>query len=109
MHRVALDLKRFGSRLRGVSRFVWRLVWLVRKVDLVHLQGFSRKNILVTIMAKLLAKRIVLTLHTGLHDDAGVVKARSRLGFWTFMKAGSLGRGHFWSWLSRWRAGAPSG
>jgi glycosyltransferase involved in cell wall biosynthesis len=90
VHRVAIDLERVGSRVWGLWRFVWLLLRLGRKADLVHVQGFSRKNILVAVAAKLLGKRIVLTLATGVHDDAGVVKLRTRLGFWSFMKADAI-------------------
>jgi glycosyltransferase involved in cell wall biosynthesis len=85
VHRVAVDLARTGARARGMWRFMGRLLRLERGVDLVHLEGFSRKNILVTAVTKLLGKRIVLTLQTAVHDDAGVVGLRTRLGLWSFL------------------------
>ncbi len=90
VHRVAIDLERVGSRVWGLWRFVRLLLRLGRKADLVHVQGFSGKNILVAVAAKLLGKLIVLTLQTGVHDDAGAVKLRTRLGFWSFMKADTV-------------------
>jgi glycosyltransferase involved in cell wall biosynthesis len=87
VYRVAIDFERPGSRMRASVRLTWLLLRLARKADIVHLHGFSRKNILVTLVTTALGKRVVLTLHTGVHDDPGVVKLTTRLGFWSFTKA----------------------
>jgi glycosyltransferase involved in cell wall biosynthesis len=49
----------------------------VRKdVDIVHIHGVSSKNVPVTFLARLLGKRIVLTLHTAGQDEPQAVHQR---------------------------------
>jgi glycosyltransferase involved in cell wall biosynthesis len=62
----------------------------VREADIVHLQAFSRKNIVVAAVAKLLRKPILMTLQTGVHDDAGVVRSQTFLGYWSFKSADAI-------------------
>jgi glycosyltransferase involved in cell wall biosynthesis len=90
VHRVRVDLRRLHSRVRGLGRFVWLLARLARRSDIVHLQGVSRKNVIVTAVAKLLGKRIVLSLRTGVHDDPVVVRSNSRLRFWSIAQADTV-------------------
>lgn len=86
VHRVAVDLASWRSRLRGTMRLL-RLLPLERTVGVVHLQSVSGKNVILTATAKLFRRPLVLTLQTGVHDDADVVRSRSPLGFLAFRKA----------------------
>ncbi len=85
--RVRVDLASGCS----VVRALWRglcLLWSLRgSFDVLHLEGFSRKNAPLTLAALALRKPIVLTLHTGGHDDAEAIKERSRVGFWSITRA----------------------
>ncbi len=87
VYRIAVDPTRLGSRVRGLLRLGWLLVRVGRASDVVHLQGFSSKNIVITVAARLLGARVLLVLQTGVHDDPGVVKTDVRLGFWSVMNA----------------------
>jgi teichuronic acid biosynthesis glycosyltransferase TuaC len=85
--RVLVDIGSRWSIMRALGRGLRRLVSLRRSFDVMHLEGFTRKNIPLTLAAAILRKPIVLTLHTGAHDDVRRIKARSRLGFWSITRA----------------------
>ena len=55
--------------------------------DVVHLHGFSQKSILVVALAKMLGKRVVLTLHTAGQDEPGSVQRQGRLASWAYARA----------------------
>ena len=57
------------SALRATWRMFAALTRLLPRVDLVHIQGYTAKNILVTAMAKLFSRPIVLHLQTARHDE----------------------------------------
>jgi glycosyltransferase involved in cell wall biosynthesis len=88
--RILVDLGSVGSRARGSVRLLYLLLRFVREADIVHLQAFSRKNIVVAAVATLLRKPILLTLQTGVHDDAGVVRSETFLGYWSFKAADAI-------------------
>lgn len=88
--RIKVDLASVVSRARGLIRLLFLVTRFVRASDIVHLQAFSRKNILVTAVAKLFRKPIVMTLQTGVHDDAGVVRSQTSLGYWSFQAADAI-------------------
>jgi glycosyltransferase involved in cell wall biosynthesis len=85
--RIRVDLDSGRSILRALGRGVRMILSLRRSFDVMHLEGYTRKNIPLTIAAALLRKPIVLTLHTGVHDDVTRIKARSRLGYWAISRA----------------------
>jgi glycosyltransferase involved in cell wall biosynthesis len=82
------------SSRSSVTLAIARMTWLIAKLrpsfDVLHLQGFSRKNILLTAAARVFKKQILLTLHTGGHDDLPAIKRTSRLGFWSATKAAHI-------------------
>lgn len=87
VHRVAIVTSSILSKLTGALR-VTRVVLSNRhRFSIVHLHGFSQKAILLTLLARLLGKRILLTLQTGGHDGALTIRRRSRLVFWWFSQA----------------------
>lgn len=75
------------SSARATVRMVTELVRLLPRIDLVHIQGFSSKNILISAMAKLFARPIVQHLQTAKHDEPDAVKAQGRLAWWAFRSA----------------------
>jgi glycosyltransferase involved in cell wall biosynthesis len=85
--RIYVDLGSIDSRARKSIELLQWVLRFVRAADVVHFQGFSRKNIVVAAVAKALGRPIVMTLQTGGHDDAGVVRARTTFGFWSFRAA----------------------
>ena len=85
--RVRVDTASIRSMVRGLGRGL-RLLWSLRHAfDVLHLEGYSRKNFPLTLAAAVLRKPVVLTLHTGGHDDVSAIKANSRLGFWSIGRA----------------------
>jgi len=58
-----------------------------RQFDLVHVHGFSRKNIPVMLLARLTRKPVVLTLHTAGQDEPDVIRRRGALAGLAFRSA----------------------
>jgi glycosyltransferase involved in cell wall biosynthesis len=85
--RVSIDVRRRWSRARAAVRMLAALLRIVPHVDLVHLHGCSGKNVLVTAVAKLFRRRIVVTLHTAGFDEPLVVARQGRLASWAFSSA----------------------
>ena len=75
------------SSVRASVRMLTELASLLPRVHLVHIQGFSSKNILITAMAKLFARPVIMHLQTAKHDEPGAVKAQGRLAWWAFWSA----------------------
>ncbi len=75
------------SFVRATFRMLAELIRLLPRVDLVHIQGFSSKNILIAAMAKLFARPIVQHLQTAKHDEPNAVKAQGRLAWWAYSTA----------------------
>lgn len=88
--RILVDVGSRRSMLRALGRGLRLLFSLRRTFDVMHLEGFTRKNIPLTLAAAVLRKPIVLTLHTGVHDDVRRIKARSLLGFWSITRASRI-------------------
>lgn len=87
VHRVRLDIADVPSQIRASLRFAGLLLGLVRAADIVHLNGITRKNVIVTVLAKLFRKDVILTLHSGGHDDLATIKAKSVAMFWSVKQA----------------------
>jgi glycosyltransferase involved in cell wall biosynthesis len=60
---------------------------LVRWCDIVHIHGVSTKNILVTAMARLIGRPIVLSLHTMGADEPVIIRNNSALMHRSFQAA----------------------
>jgi glycosyltransferase involved in cell wall biosynthesis len=67
-----------------------RLRGILAGCDIVHLHGFSKKNVLVTWAARLAGKRIVLTLHTSGQDEPDIVRRAGRAAYRSFMTADAV-------------------
>lgn len=74
-------------KLRSAVGMVWELLRALPRVDAVHIQGFSSKNILITAMAKLFRRPVVLHLQTAKHDEPAAVRGQGRLAWWAFGSA----------------------
>jgi glycosyltransferase involved in cell wall biosynthesis len=75
--RLAIDVNSLLSRVSATFRLLRTMLKIRRDVDLVHIHGVSSKNVPVTWLARLLGKRVVLTLHTAGQDEPQAVEQRS--------------------------------
>jgi len=76
-----------GSKIAAFAVMLTEAWRLVRWSDLVHLHGVSSKNILITAIARLLGRPIVLSLHTAGADEPAPVKSAGALSWWAFRSA----------------------
>jgi glycosyltransferase involved in cell wall biosynthesis len=105
--RIRVNVASRWSKLRAARRLLVEGLRLIRRSDLVHLHGYSSKNVLVTIIAKLFRKPIVLSLHTSGFDEVDAIEQQGSLALWSFLSADlylSVSRGLVESYLS---AGLP--
>ena len=82
--RVHVDVRSRVSRARALRRMVIDLMRLMRRTDVVHVHGYSTKNVVVTMAAKALGKPIVMTLHTAGHDEPAAIDRQGPLARWAF-------------------------
>ena len=82
--RVAVDVRSGASKASASIRLLGRLAGLLPRVDVIHIHGFSQKNVPVAVMAQLFHKPVVLTLHTSGQDEPQAAGARGRLSNWAF-------------------------
>ncbi|MBI4341825.1 MAG: glycosyltransferase family 4 protein [Candidatus Omnitrophica bacterium] len=87
VYRVSVDVTRLGSQVRAGLRLTRRFLELQHDYDVVHIHGFSRKAILLTLLARLKRKRVVWTFHTGGHDAPEAIRAHGRLAAWAYDRA----------------------
>ena len=87
VYRVAVDVRRWRSQVMAALRMTWIVLRLRRQFTILHLHGFSRKAILLTLLAKLSRKKVVLTFHTGGHDAPQAIRAQGRLAWWAYRAA----------------------
>ncbi len=87
VRRVFVNARSRIARWLATPRLILSALDLARDADIVHLHGYSEKSIVVTLLAWLLRKRIVVKLTSVGHDDPIAVRARGRLLFETFRRA----------------------
>jgi len=87
VRRVIVDLRSRASKAIASVRLARRMLQAGRTYDIIHVHGFSQKNVPVSILARLLGKPIVLTLHTAGQDEPDVVRRRGALAYWAFRSA----------------------
>jgi glycosyltransferase involved in cell wall biosynthesis len=85
--RLAIDVRSPVSKVIATIRMVARLAALLPRIDVVHIHGVSQKNLPVALMARMVGKPIVLTLHTSGQDEPQAPAARGRLAAWVFGSA----------------------
>jgi len=85
--RVKVDVRSRASKASASLRMFAKLSSLVPSVDVVHLHGFSQKNLPVSLIARMFRKPSVLTLHTSGQDEPQSADARGRLAGWAFRSA----------------------
>jgi glycosyltransferase involved in cell wall biosynthesis len=87
VRRVIVDVRSRASKAIASVRLARRMLQAGRTYDIIHVHGFSQKNVPVSILARLLRKPIVLTLHTAGQDEPDVVRRRGALAYWAFRSA----------------------
>jgi len=85
--RIVLDVRSRWSKATATLRLVRRLLQVSRDFAIVHLHGFSQKNVLVTWLARLTGKRVVLTLHTSGQDEPDAVRRAGSIAYRSFLTA----------------------
>jgi glycosyltransferase involved in cell wall biosynthesis len=85
--RVGIDVGSRCSKARATVRILAELSRVVPCVDVVHLHGFSQKNIPVTGVARMFGRPIVLSLHTAGFDEPSAIAGQGVLARRTFSAA----------------------
>jgi glycosyltransferase involved in cell wall biosynthesis len=85
--RIHLRMDSLASKLRAAAVMLRELWRLVRWSDVIHLHGVSTKNVLVTGVARLIGRPIVLSLHTMGADQPGPIRKSGALAWWAFRSA----------------------
>lgn len=106
--RVVVDVTSGSSKVLASVRLGARMLRASGTYDMIHVHGFSQKNVAVSLLARLLGKPVVLTLHTAGQDEPAVVRRRGRLSAWAFESA-DLTMAVSPDLIARWRAaGLPA-
>lgn len=87
IRRVFVDPRSAASQLRAAAGLAISFIRSSRRFDIVNLHGFSRKGILLVVLSRLLRKKFILTLQTGVHDEPTGVRALGRLAYWAYRQA----------------------
>ena len=87
VRRIYVDVASLASRLVATARLVRAFAALAGRVNVVHVHGFSQKAIPIAALARLFRKRLVLTLHTAVHDDPATVRAAGSMSYWAYRSA----------------------
>lgn len=85
--RVFVDVTSRPSKLLASVRMIADLIRLLPWCDVVHIHGFSTKNVIVTGAARLFRRPVVLSLHTAEHDEAPNIRQHSPMAWWAFTHA----------------------
>jgi glycosyltransferase involved in cell wall biosynthesis len=87
VRRVFVDVSGGAPTLRALWPLMRAFLRLVPRARIVHLHGFSRKTVLLIVLARLLARRVVVKMTSIGHDDPLSVRRRSRPSFWLLSRA----------------------
>lgn len=63
--------------LIGMIHFIFLATVMIRKTDLVHIHGFSKRNAVVILIARILQKKVILKMTSFGQDDSLSVKIKS--------------------------------
>jgi glycosyltransferase involved in cell wall biosynthesis len=87
VRRVSVDPASMTSKAIAMERMASSFLELAPQIDIVHLHGFSQKSVLVTALARLLDKRVVIKLTSLGHDDPESVRAASTAQWAAYRRA----------------------
>jgi glycosyltransferase involved in cell wall biosynthesis len=87
IRRVFVEPRSGASQLRAAVKLAFSFVRAAPRFEVVNLHGFSRKAILLVMLSRLLGKRFMLTLQTGVHDEPAGVRAIGAIAYWAYRQA----------------------
>jgi len=87
VHRIFVDVSSRRSTARAAIGLASTFVRLASAVDLVQINGFSRKSVLLMLLAWALRKRRVVKLTSVGDDDPPAIRARGRVPFAAYRRA----------------------
>jgi len=85
--RVPVNADSQLSKIVAAAPLLIEIGELMRNTDVVHLHGYSQKNLPVTAFAKVLRVPIVLSLHTAGFDDPEAIRQHGMLARWALQSA----------------------
>jgi glycosyltransferase involved in cell wall biosynthesis len=85
--RVAVNADSKLSKVTAAAPMLIAIGELMRNTDVVHLHGYSQKNVPVTAVAKVLRVPIVLSLHTARFDEPQTIRQHGALARWALQAA----------------------
>jgi glycosyltransferase involved in cell wall biosynthesis len=83
VYRIVVDPTRLRSKAAAVGRMTRAFWHAAADREIVHFHGFSQKTALLTALARLGGKRIVMKLTSIGHDDARSLVDRGAMARWT--------------------------
>ena len=83
--RVFMPKRRKFKYIIGVAWFYIQLIRKLRKADLVHVHGFSKRNTIVIAISRILQKKVLLKMTSYGYDDPMTIKSGSYI-FWKLFK-----------------------
>lgn len=87
VRRVLVNPDSAVSKAIAFERVASSVFELRGRIDLIHLHGCSQKNVVITALARLLGKPIVIKLTSIGHDDPDSIRRRGRLSWWAYRQA----------------------
>lgn len=87
VYRVFIEPANFWSNAVAAVHLTVAFLRSCRHVSIVHFHGFSRKSILLILLALVARKRIAIKLTSVGHDDPVSMRRRGRLAYWCFARA----------------------
>lgn len=87
IYRVQVDPGSVASTIRASFQLARHVIALRRRYDIVNLHGFSRKAVLLRLLARAFGKPFVLTLQTAGHDAPEAAAAMGRAAWWAYRTA----------------------
>ncbi|MDP3716179.1 MAG: glycosyltransferase family 4 protein [Acidobacteriota bacterium] len=85
--RIHVDVSRPMTKVTAAWRTVKFFLSRRATFDAVHLHGFSQKSVLVILLARLLGKKVIITIHTAGTDEPEGVRRLGRLAYWCYSQA----------------------
>ena len=85
--RVYVDVGRPTTKVAAAWQTVKFFLGRSRSFEVVHLHGFSQKSVLVILLARLLGKKVIITIHTAGTDEPEGVRRLGRLAYWCYSQA----------------------
>ena len=87
IRRVYVDVQSRVSKATAAARLAAEFLAVAPRIDIVNLHGFSRKAVMLAGLSRLLGKRFVLTLQTGVHDEPPAARSLGPAAYWAYRSA----------------------